>query len=31
MHKCVDLPDGMYTLSQEEEGSAIGELNQVSW
>jgi hypothetical protein len=26
----VDLPDGSYTLTQEEEGSASGELNQVS-
>jgi hypothetical protein len=30
VHKCVDLPDGTYTLTQEEEGSASGELNQVS-
>jgi hypothetical protein len=26
----VDLPDGTYTLTQEEEGAASGELNQVS-
>jgi hypothetical protein len=30
VHKHVDLPDGTYTLTQEEEGSASGELNQVS-
>ena len=30
VHKRVDLPDGTYTLTQEEEGSASGELNQVS-
>jgi hypothetical protein len=30
VHKHVDLPDGMYTLTQEEEGSASVELNQVS-
>jgi hypothetical protein len=29
MHKRVDLPDGTYTLTQEEEGSASGELNQL--
>jgi hypothetical protein len=28
VHKRVDLPDGTYTLTQEEEGSASGELNQ---
>jgi hypothetical protein len=28
--KRVDLPDGTYTLTQEEEGAASGELNQVS-
>jgi hypothetical protein len=26
----VDLPDGTYTLTHEEEGAASGELNQVS-
>jgi hypothetical protein len=25
----VDLPDGTYTLTQEEEGAASGELNQI--
>jgi hypothetical protein len=25
-----DLPEGTYTLTQEEEGAASGELNQVS-
>ena len=30
VHKRVDLPDGTYTLTQEEEGSASGELNQAS-
>jgi hypothetical protein len=30
VHKRVDLPDGTYMLTQEEEGSASGELNQVS-
>jgi hypothetical protein len=30
VHKRVDLPDGTYTLTQKEEGSASGELNQVS-
>jgi hypothetical protein len=29
VHKCVDLPDGTYTLTQEEEGSTSGELNQL--
>jgi hypothetical protein len=29
MYTCR-FPDGMYTLTQEEEGSASGELNQVS-
>jgi hypothetical protein len=27
--KRVDLPDGTYTLTQEEEGSASGELNHL--
>jgi hypothetical protein len=26
----VDLPDGTYTLTQEEEGAASGEVNQLS-
>jgi hypothetical protein len=30
VYKCVDFLDGTYTLTQEEEGSANGELNQVS-
>jgi hypothetical protein len=30
VHKHVDLPEGMCTLTQEEEGSTSGELNQVS-
>jgi hypothetical protein len=30
VHKCVDVPDGTYTLTQEEEGSASCELNQLS-
>jgi hypothetical protein len=30
VHKRVDLPDGTYTLTQEEEGTTSGELNQVS-
>jgi hypothetical protein len=29
VHKRVDLPDRTYTLTQEEEGSASGELNQL--
>jgi hypothetical protein len=29
VHKRVDLPDGTYTLTQDEEGSASGELSQV--
>jgi hypothetical protein len=28
--KRVDLPDGTYTLTQEEEGAASGELHQAS-
>jgi hypothetical protein len=27
---CVDLPDGTYMLTKEEEGAASGELNPVS-
>ena len=30
MHERVDLPDGTYTLTQEEEGAASGEVNQTS-
>jgi hypothetical protein len=26
----VDLPDGTYTLTQEKEGAASGEVNQLS-
>jgi hypothetical protein len=28
--KRVDIPDGTYTLTQEEEGAASGEVNQLS-
>jgi hypothetical protein len=30
VHKRVDLPNGTYTLTQEEEGSTSGELNHLS-
>jgi hypothetical protein len=29
MYTCRFLPDGTYTLTQEEEGAASGELNQL--
>jgi hypothetical protein len=28
-HERVDLPDGTYTLTQEEEGASSGEVNQL--
>jgi hypothetical protein len=30
VHKRVDLPNGAYTLAQEEDGSTSDEMNQVS-